>query len=82
MAVNFQGQVTRMFVNASGCHVRLEGRGDGYFRLLTSHTNYNAIYALILTAAANRFVLRLRTQEEREDVTADSAQVLYAVIDW
>ena len=82
MAVNFQGQVTRMFVNASGCHVRLEGRGDGYFRLLTSHTNYNAIYALILTAAANRFVLRLRTQEEREDVTADAAQVLYAVIDW
>lgn len=85
MATHFKAKVKRMFVSTAGCNVRLEGKGSGYFQLPITHANYNAIYALILTAAANRFDLLIRVKGEREDVADDDAgvaEVSYAVIDW
>jgi hypothetical protein len=90
MTVFAAGTVTRLYVTygASGqglTFIRInippaEQPKDNYFRLEQNHPNYNALYSLALSAAINRYVLRIRTES---DITpAEVAQVRYLFVDW
>ena len=82
MAIHFSAKVKRIFVNADGVHILLEGKGDGYFFLSNEHPEYKALYALALVAATNSYNLHIRTNAERKDVTDKAANVRYMLIDW
>jgi hypothetical protein len=82
MAVHFKAKVKRTFVHGNGTSIRLEGKGNGYFELSNEHPQYNALYSLALVAAVNNHTLWIRTTDERDEVTDDSAAVQYMVIDW
>ena len=79
------GMVERIYPSEGGTYIRLdipaaERPKDGYFRLDTSHANYNALYSLALVAAVNRYRLTIRT---KNDITpTEHAEVAYMVVDW
>jgi hypothetical protein len=84
------GKVTRLYVTRSKSNegitnIRLdipdaEQPKEGYFQLLQRHPNYDALYALALTAATNGYELRIRTED---DITPNEyAVVLYMTVDW
>lgn len=84
------GKVSRLFVTRSPenegiTNIRLdipeaEQPKDSYFKLFQRHPNYNALYALALTAATNGYELRVRTDDP---ITPDTfAVVRYMTVDW
>jgi hypothetical protein len=88
MATNFVGpaKVSRIYSDADGCYIRLDNipttdtPKGGYFQLLKTHTNYNALYSLALTAATNGLDFSIRTVD---DISSTShAEVQYMVVDW
>lgn len=81
------GLVSRIYANTSGAFIRLAGLppgdtpgGEHYFELRKGHPNYNALYSLVLVAAANRYNLRIRTNNDISP--ASNAVVNYLVVDW
>jgi hypothetical protein len=81
------GQVSRIYANKSGAFIRLAGLppedtpgGEHYFELRVGHPNYNALYSLLLVAAANRYNLRIRTDSDIN--SGANAVVNYFVVDW
>ena len=84
MAIRAEGHITRMYVNSSGCNLRLDNKEevpkDGYFILDLQHPNYNAIYSLLLLAATNGYVVSVRTKQEIGPNAA--AEISYVVADW
>jgi hypothetical protein len=86
MAVRVRGKVVRLYVRTGEVNIRLAGLPaedtpkDGYFRLQQTHTNYNALYSLALSAAVNRLDLDIRAVDEIDP--ANVADISYMVIDW
>lgn len=86
MAVSATGRVRRIYTHENECYIRLEGTPssqtpkDGYFKLLMSHRNYNALYSLAVVAAVNRYMLRIRTTSTI--TSTQHAEVVYMVVDW
>ncbi len=79
------GKVSRLYVNRGNTSIRLDidtkaGPANGYFKLRLDHPNYNALYSLALSAAINRFPLRIRPV--RDIVSTESAEIEYMVVDW
>jgi hypothetical protein len=80
------GLVTRLYTRAGSTNIRLDipaadAPQNGYFQLLQTHENYNALYALALACAVNRHPLQIRITAD--DITPDEvAQVQYLVADW
>lgn len=69
MAVRAKGKVSRLYVRAEATNIRLEIPQEeqpleNYFKLETTHPNYNALYSLALSAAVNGYVLQIRTAAE------------------
>ena len=83
MTVRVSGKVTRLYVTDGVVYIRLDGQPtplDGYYRLDGTHSNYNALYALALSAAINGYRLQIRTVA---DVTPTAHGVVrYMVVDW
>lgn len=88
MTVRFYGEVARLYVNSSGCIIRMQNvtpQGvvmpkDGYFHLELDHPNYSALYSLAMLAASGRHRLSIRTKEDA--VSSSNAVVQYFVLDW
>jgi hypothetical protein len=78
---NAEGKVSRLYVNASACNVRLDTYGDRYFTLNLSHSNYYSIYSLLVAASVNRYTVLLRLQDY-EPPDPPSNIVQYIVLDW
>jgi hypothetical protein len=78
---NVDGKVARLYTNREACNVRLDSHGERYFGLKLDHPNYNAIYALLVAAAVNRYTIRLRL-ESFEPPDPPSSTVEYIVVDW
>lgn len=81
-----KGKVRRIYPDDGGTYIELDipttppRPKDGYFRLEQAHSNYNALYSLLLVAAVNRYDLEIRTAA---DITPDEvAVVLYMRVDW
>lgn len=78
---NVDGKVSRLYVNESGCNIRLDTHGDRYFVLERGHNNYSATYSLVVAAAINRYSIRLRLRSyQPPDPPPDEVQ--YIVVDW
>lgn len=83
MANNVTGTVSRLYVSLTNSgqgvtFIRLniddaKQPKNSYFQLKASHPNYNALYSLALSAAFNRYPLRIRT--ETEISSSDDAMV-------
>jgi hypothetical protein len=61
-----QGKITRVYPDQGDVYFRLNGLTgsapkDGYYRLLLTHPNYNALYSLTLAAAVNGTTVTIRT---------------------
>ena len=83
MAVRATGRVVRIYATRGHTYIRLDAGPkpqDGYFRLDQTHSNYNALYSLALSAAINRDRLQIRTSAEI--VPTEYAAVAYMVVDW
>ena len=80
------GKVSRIYASSGQVYIRLadipasDTPLDGYFRLNQSHPNYDALYSLALTAAVNRYDLRIRTTDDIDPTKY--ADVQYMVVDW
>jgi hypothetical protein len=79
------GAVTRLYVSKDVTHIRLqipeaEQPKDNYFHLRQSHSNYNALYSLALSAAINGYTLSIRTVGEISPT--QDANVHYMYVDW
>ena len=65
-----RGKVSRIYADSSFTHIGLAGIApeitprDGYFRLDRTHSNYIALYSLIVVAAVNRYPITIRTEAE------------------
>jgi hypothetical protein len=85
MADSKKGLVDRLFVSSDYANIRLEipaaeSPADGYFALEVGHSNYQALFALALSAAINRYPLLIKT---KADITPSAkALVQYMVVDW
>ena len=83
MAIRATGKVTRIYATNGQVYIRLDAEPkpkDGYFQLEQSHSNYNALYSLALSAANNGDRLQIRTTSE---ITPSSHGVVaYMVVDW
>ena len=85
MANRARSKVTRISVESDQTYIRLEiPRSDqpldGYFGLKHTHPSYNALYSLVLLAAANGYALLIRT---RSEITPNAyPEVFYMLIDW
>lgn len=87
MTHRFTSTVSQLYVNSGHCYISLKGIADppkdGLFDLPKSHTNYNALYALALTAAVQGYQLQLRTFGEVEAVPdTEYPRVSYLVVEW
>jgi len=89
MANRATGRVARLYVTQADSggvtFIRLqipdnEQPKDNYFQLNQSHSNYNALYSLALSAAINRYPLTIRTRADI--VPTEYAVVRYMVVDW
>jgi hypothetical protein len=86
MAHRATGKVSRIYATSGQVFIRLTNipadatPQDGYFRLLQSHDNYDALYSLALTAAVNGYDLQIRTRGEI--VSTQPANVAYMMVDW
>jgi hypothetical protein len=85
MANRATGAVTRLYVTEGRTYIRLQipqsqQPKDGYFELLQSHQNYDALYSLALSAAAKGVPLQVRTYGEI--TPTDYPNVNYLVVDW
>jgi len=85
MAMRATGKVIRLFTHSRASFIRLDipletGPKNGYFVLKLDNKNYNALYSLVLAAAANRWPLTIRTAADI--VPAETAEILYLVVDW
>jgi hypothetical protein len=86
MPTNYvKSTVKRLFVNVTGCYIKLENpevAPKNYFALLKSHSNYNALYALAVAAAVNRYNLHIRTVNNIDPSSDEDAEISYFVVDW
>ena len=85
MANRATGAVTRLYVTEGRTYIRLqipqaEQPKDGYFELMKSHDNYDALYSLALSAAVKGVPLQVRTAGEI--TPTDYPNVQYLVVDW
>lgn len=86
MAFRVTGKVNRIYATSGQVFFRLTDLPpgntpqDGYFRLNQSHSNYDALYSLALTAAVNRYELQIRTNGDIDPTQV--ADVRYMVVDW
>lgn len=86
MAFRVTGKVNRIYATSDHVFFRLadlppaDTPQDGYFRLSQTHSNYDALYSLALTAAVNRYDLQIRTSTDIDP--AQIADVRYMVVDW
>ena len=84
MAKSATGKVTRIYSDPNGCFIRLEYSGDKpkseYFQLHKSHANYNSLYSLAITAAVNRYDLKIAMK--KKIVPTEYGEIVYMVIDW
>lgn len=84
MTVNATGQVDRLYAHNGGLNIRLMGiretPKDGYFKLLLTHPNYNALFSMASMAAMSRRPLWIRTV--KDIVPTESAEVSYMVLDF
>lgn len=78
---NIDGKISRLYVNRDACNIRMDSHGDRYFKLKPEHSNYSAIYALLLSASMNRYNVRLRL-ENYEPPNPPSSDILYVVLDY
>ena len=85
MAHRFTAKVTRIYPTVDATYVRLaiptaEAPKDDYFKLSQTHSNYNALYSLALSAAINGYDLSIRTRGEVDK--NDYGEVAYMVVSW
>jgi hypothetical protein len=87
MAITFtKGTIRRLYPRDNGCWFQLtDATGSPItapdkngFHLVLSHPNYNAIYSLLLLAAANRYVITVRTESTR----SQPEEIDYITVDW
>jgi hypothetical protein len=81
------GRITELYVAQDMCAIILdipaaEAPNNGFFSLPLNTPNYNAMYSLILAAAANRWPLKIRVSGNAPITPALNAIVEYVVVDW
>jgi len=81
----FDGHIELLYVHSGGCYIRLTEKGDvrpqdDYFSLLTSHQNYQSLYAVVCLAASNRYRVTIRTTHDINN--GDQATVEYIKVYW
>jgi hypothetical protein len=81
------GTITEIYVAQDMCAIRLdipaaEAPNNGLFNLPLKTPNYNAMYSLILAAAANRWPLTIRVSGNAPITPALNAIVAYVVVHW
>ncbi|MCZ7572598.1 MAG: hypothetical protein M5U01_28925 [Ardenticatenaceae bacterium] len=87
MATSVRGNVARIYADTEGCYIRLKDTPaadtpkDGYFQLKLNHPNYNALYSLALTAAANGRRLEIRIVGDDIRPTHHE-EISYMTVDW
>jgi hypothetical protein len=86
MAIEATAKVTQLYVNGDTTYITLDlpaetAPENGQFELRMSNANYNALYALALAAAANRWPLTIRVLGG--DVQAKGGvRVEYFTVNW
>lgn len=85
MSDNRKGLVTRLYATNGRTFIRLklppdQQPKDSYFELEQTHPNYNALFAIALSAAVNRQQLWIDAAGE---ITPDvTPRIDYLVVDW
>ena len=85
--VTMTGKVARLYVRRDITYIRLDnakasGPKENYFGLQMDAPNYNALYALALAAAANRWPLTIKIRAEAGISSERDAFVDYLFVDW
>lgn len=85
MSNKAQGRIERLYPAQDGTYFQLKpytgpAPKDRYFHLALSHDNYNAIYALLLTAAVNRYEVKVRLEGDID--ASKRGEVAYVYVDW
>lgn len=84
MVLAARGKITRIYPDPIQCYIQLDTQNprpkDGYYKLLLSHANYNAIYSLCLSAAINDMEVKIRA--ESDIISSEHAEVNYATVDY
>lgn len=75
MATRLSGRVSVITADRLGAFIELDndpqlGPKDNIWRLKLDHTNYNALFSLALTAAANRWPMDIRIEGD-EPISLD-----------
>jgi hypothetical protein len=68
MANSATSTVKLLYVDEDQCFIELENPDvvplDGYFRLKTTHKNYQSLYALVVSALVNNLTVTIRVDDE------------------
>jgi hypothetical protein len=87
MAVRLAGKVMNINVARNGTTVTLDndpsiGPQGNIWLIKGDHTNYNALYSLVLAAAANRWTVAIRIEGDLEISPARDAAVRNISVTW
>jgi hypothetical protein len=87
MANKLQGKIIRINADRSGALIALDndpnlGPLENHFRLELEHSNYNALYSLALTAAANRLAVTIVAAGDADLSPTIEAQVRNIAVVW
>lgn len=87
MAVRVLGKVARLFADREGAVIQLDndpsiGPKSNQWRLKLDHSNYNALYSLVLAAAANRWPISIRIEGSAEIDPAREAAIRHLRVVW
>mgnify|MGYP001110167387 CR=1 FL=1 len=67
MTDSVHGKITRVYTDENQVYIKSDAvlkPKSGYFRLLLTHPNYNAVYSLLLSSAINKKTVKLRTMQD------------------
>lgn len=87
MAVRTSGKVVQVTVDREGTFLRLdnppeEGPKDNRWLLSVDHANYNALFSLVVAAAAGRWTLTVRVAGDGQIDTTQLASVKSIDASW
>jgi hypothetical protein len=87
MATRITGKVLGIGVDREGTQIILDndpniGPKDNQFMLRLDHSNYNALYSLVLAAAANRWTIHIRISGDGQIDPTLEAGIRNIGVDW
>ena len=82
--LNIKGHIRRVHMDDVACYILLQNENgvplQGTFQLLRTHPGFNAMYSLVLSAAANRYVINLGGPDPISP--GGFTKVISAFVDW